>query len=149
MTRGGGVIGVPQGFGANGGSGNPGQLLNSDGGGGVGPDRPPPDKPEEPSRLTVCATAYFGIDGLPGRAGVAAAGAPIIPKSLFGPVTPGSSSVVTPLSVAGHFVRVSLPFRAFGTTNLLRMAGRAAGPAALGMVIADAAAIATCTVIDQ
>jgi RHS repeat-associated protein len=94
----------------------------------------------EPNRFKVCAQTYYGIGTAGTRLGTLLAAAPI-PKSWFGlPSALGSGGTTTLPSV----LSLGAGTAASGA-NLLRIAGRVAGPVAVASIVIDATALALCT----
>jgi RHS repeat-associated protein len=94
----------------------------------------------EPNRRKVCAENYYGIGTVGTRLGTLLAAAPI-PKSWFGlPSALGSGTVTTLPSVFSLGAGT-----AASGSNVLRLAGRVAGPVAIAGVLVDTAALALCT----
>jgi len=94
----------------------------------------------EANRFKVCAQNYYGIGTAGTRLGTLLAAAPI-PKSWFGlPSALGSGSTTTLPSV----LSLGAGTAASGA-NLLRIAGRVAGPVAVASIVIDATALALCT----
>jgi hypothetical protein len=117
---------------------------------------PQPTKLQETlNRAKTCAKAYYGFDTLLGAVQdttrvvtlVAAAPLPKVWLSSIGTRTTtfaGGSYFTSILSVLGQGAGT-----AASGTNLLRIAGRWAGPIAIASAVIDATAIGLCTFIDQ
>jgi RHS repeat-associated protein len=101
-------------------------------------------------RAKTCAKAYYGFNTVPGAVADATRialipAAPIIPKFAVGlPRAFGSGPFTNLLSLAS----LGSGTAASGA-NVLRIAGRFGAPIAVATAIIDAAAITTCTLIDQ
>jgi RHS repeat-associated protein len=96
---------------------------------------------ERLARLGNCAKAYYGIGTIGTRAAEVTIALPI-PKRLLGLPVMGSrfTNVISRLAL-GRGTAIS-------GENVLRIAGRWAGPIAIASLVIDAAAIGTCTALD-
>jgi len=96
------------------------------------------------SRVGHCLSENFGLTAA--TAASAAGAAPISKKWLEYPVLPGASTHTNPISLLGHKFPFKSPVRLMGTTNLIRIVGRANPYVAVGLAAYDAYSIGSCVV---